>query len=57
MTFLKKIAVLILIIIEVSIIDNNGKIKIIKKNKKSFIANKIVKFILDKLLVNDRNFN
>ena len=27
------------------------------KNKKSFIANKIAEIILDKLSVNDRNFN
>ena len=42
---------------EVSIIDNNGNIKIIKKNKKSYIASKIADVILDKLLVDDRNFN
>ena len=42
---------------EVSIIDNNGNIKIIKKNKKSYIANKIAEVILDKLLIDDRNFN
>ena len=42
---------------KVSIIDNSGKIKIIKKNKKSFIANKIAEIILDKLLVDDRSFN
>ena len=42
---------------EVSIIDNNGNIKIIKKNKKSYIASKIAEVILDKLLVDDRNFN
>ncbi len=42
---------------EVSIIDNNGNIKIIKKNKKSLIANKIAEVILDKLLIDDRNFN
>ena len=42
---------------EVSIIDNNGNIKIIKKNKKSYIASKIAEVIVDKLLVNDRNFN
>ena len=42
---------------EVSIIDNNGNIKIIKKNKKSYIANKIAEVILDKLLVDDRSFN
>ena len=42
---------------EVSIINNEGIIKKIKKNKKSFIANKIAEIILDKLSVNDRNFN
>ena len=41
----------------VSIIDSKGNIKTIKKNKKSYIANKIAEVILDKLLVNDRNFN
>ena len=38
-------------------IDSSGNANLIKKNKKSFIANKIAKIILDKLLVNDRNFN
>ena len=42
---------------EVSIIDNNGNIKIIKKNKKSYVASKIAEIILDKLLIDDRNFN
>ena len=42
---------------EVSIIDNNGNIKIIKKSKKSYIASKIAEVILDKLLVDDRSFN
>ena len=42
---------------KVSIIDSHGHIKIIKKNKKSFIANKIAEVILEKLLLNDRNFN
>jgi len=42
---------------KVSVIDNNGKIKLISKNKKSIIANKIAEIILDKLLINDRNFN
>ena len=42
---------------QISIIDNNGNTKIIKKNKKSYIANKIAEVILDKLLVDDRNFN
>ena len=41
----------------VSVFDNSGKIKVIKKNKKSFIANAIVEIILDKLLVDDRSFN
>ncbi len=42
---------------KVSIIDSNGKMKIVKKNKKSFIANKIAEVILNKLFVDDRNFN
>ena len=37
---------------KVSIIESNGKIKDIPKNRKSFIANEIVEIILDKLLVN-----
>ena len=41
----------------VSIIDGNGNIKVLKRNKKSFIANKIAEVILDKLLIDDRNFN
>ena len=41
----------------VSIIDNSGKIKVIKKNKKSFIANIIAEIVLDKFLINDRSFN
>ena len=42
---------------KVSIIDKKGRVKSIFKNKKSFIANKVAKIILDKLLVNDKNFN
>ena len=42
---------------EVSIIDNNGNIKLIKKSKKSLIANRVVEVILDKLLIDDKNFN
>ena len=42
---------------KVSIIDNKGNIQMIKKNKKSFIANKIAEVILGKLLIDDRNFN
>ena len=41
---------------EVSVIDQKGNIKIIPKNRKSFIANKIAYILLDKLL-DDRNFN
>ena len=41
----------------VSIIDNSGKIKVIKRNKKSFIANVIAEIVLDKLYINDRSFN
>ena len=42
---------------KVSIIDNKGNVRTIKKNRKSFIANKIAEVILGKLLVDDRNFN
>jgi phosphopantothenoylcysteine decarboxylase / phosphopantothenate---cysteine ligase len=42
---------------KVSVISKNGDIKIIKKNKKSFIANKIAEILLDKLLINDKNIN
>ena len=41
----------------VSIIDGNGNIKLLKRNKKSFIASKIAEVVLDKLLIDDRNFN
>ena len=41
----------------VSIIDGNGNVKVLKRNKKSFIANKIAEVVLDKLLIDDRNFN
>ncbi len=42
---------------KVSIIDKEGKIKSISKNKKSYIANIIANIILDKLLMNDKNIN
>ena len=42
---------------KVSIIDGNGNIKVFKRNKKSFIASKIAEVVLDKLLIDDRNFN
>ena len=41
----------------ISVIDKKGNIKIIPKNKKSFIANKIAEILLDKLLIDDRNTN
>mgnify|MGYP001178609203 CR=1 FL=1 len=42
---------------KVSIINKKGKVESIPKNKKSYIANIIAKVILDRLLVNDKNFN
>ena len=42
---------------KISVIDKNGNIKILQKNKKSFIANKIAEILLDKLLIDDRNIN
>ncbi len=42
---------------KVSIIDKKGNVQSIPKNKKSFIANKIAEIIVDKLLINDKNFN
>ena len=41
---------------KVNIISNNGKIIQIK-NKKSYIAHKIVEVVLNKFFVDDRNFN
>ena len=41
---------------KVSMIDQKGNIKILLKNKKSFIANKIAQILLDKL-IDDRNIN
>ena len=42
---------------KVSIIEKNGNIEILPKNKKSYIASKIAKKIVDKFLVNDKNTN
>ena len=42
---------------KVSVIDKAGGVKIIPKNKKSFVANKIAEILLDKLLINDKNIN
>ena len=42
---------------KISVIDKKGNIKIIPKNKKSFIANKIAEILIDKLLIDDRNTN
>jgi len=41
---------------KVSVIDQKGNMKIIPKNKKSFIANRIAQILLDKL-IDDRNIN
>ena len=41
---------------KVSVIDQTGNVKIIPKNKKSFIANKIAQILVDKL-IDDRNIN
>jgi phosphopantothenoylcysteine decarboxylase/phosphopantothenate--cysteine ligase len=41
---------------KVSMIDQKGNIKILPKNKKSFIANKIAQILLDKL-IDGRNIN
>ena len=42
---------------KISVIDKKGSIKIIPKNKKSFIANKIAEILINKLLADDRNTN
>jgi phosphopantothenoylcysteine decarboxylase/phosphopantothenate--cysteine ligase len=42
---------------KVSIIEKNGKIENIPRNTKSYIASKIAKKIIDKLLINDKNSN
>ena len=41
----------------VSIIDKNGIIKNLPKNKKSFIAQKIAKRIVNEFLIDDKNIN
>ena len=42
---------------QVSIIEKNGKVENIPKNTKSYVASKIAKKIIDKLLINDKNSN
>jgi len=42
---------------KVSILEKNGKIENLPKNKKSYIASKIAKKIIDKFLINDKNTN
>ena len=42
---------------KVFLINRNGKIKSIPKNKKSYIANILAKIILNKLLINDKSIN
>ena len=42
---------------KISIVERSGKIENIPKNTKSYIAAKIAKKIIDKLLINDKNTN
>jgi len=42
---------------KVSVIEKSGKIENLPKNKKSYIASKIAKKIIDKFLINDKNSN
>jgi len=42
---------------KISIIESNGKIENLPINKKSYIASKIAKKIIDKFLINDKNTN
>ena len=42
---------------KISIIERNGKIENLPKNTKSYIATKVAKKIIDKLLINDKNKN
>ncbi|MDC0427065.1 bifunctional phosphopantothenoylcysteine decarboxylase/phosphopantothenate--cysteine ligase CoaBC [Pelagibacteraceae bacterium] len=42
---------------KISIIERNGKIENLPRNTKSYIATKIAKKIIDKLLTNDKNTN
>jgi phosphopantothenoylcysteine decarboxylase/phosphopantothenate--cysteine ligase len=42
---------------KISIIEKNGKIENVPKNTKSYIAAKIAKKIIDRLLINDKNWN
>tara|TARA_B100000686_G_scaffold328992_1_gene389667 strand:- start:3253 stop:4476 length:1224 start_codon:yes stop_codon:yes gene_type:complete len=42
---------------KVSLIDKKGKVDFIPKNKKSYIASIIVKKIVDKFLIDDKNIN
>ena len=42
---------------KVSIIEKNGQIENLARNKKSYIASRIAKKIIDKFLINDKNTN
>ena len=42
---------------KVSIIEKDGKVENLPRNKKSYIASKIAKKIIDKFLINDQNPN
>ena len=44
-------------IIEVTIIDKNGKTQKIKKNSKKFVASLIAKKIVDTFLLNEKSLN
>ncbi len=42
---------------KITIIEKNGEIENLPRNKKSYIASKIAKKIIDKFLINDKNTN
>ncbi len=42
---------------KVSIIDKKGRVENIPKNKKSFIADRVAKKIIENFFINDKNFN
>ena len=42
---------------KISIIEKDGKVENLNKSTKSYIASRIAKKIIDKLLINDKNSN
>ena len=42
---------------KISIIEKNGKVENLPKNTKSYIAAKIAKKIIDRLLIDEKNTN